>query len=296
MKYVAIKIFSSLILLNLSCWARNILLQAPTSSDIQYREFLDSHRDLQSFSDHSEAQLQKNQHQESQLFKLGDVFNQNIPATLQIFKDVQSESPLTLLSLRYMRDLSEKALSLQKNSLQERQELLYLYCKSSLLLNEGPVLYSCPSQYVSLILLKKRYPQVVRVLIETMPITIENKETLLLSQQTAYHWTLLSNAHFPIKFYGTFQQLLNQQFQFESLINGDCEGFSHQNLDFEIINEGSVFFSSDCQKRVKPFEDKKSWVAENKNILLVAGGLLITGLIYNHAKGKKYVIDTTSLK
>lgn len=295
MKHFLKQIFFLIIFFTSESWARTILIQAPVSSNLQYKEFLNTHSEVQSFSDFVEARLQKNQNQESQLFKLGDLFNQNISETLRTLKTIQSEGPLTLLSLRYIRDLTEKALA-QKNSTAERQELVHLYCKSSLLLNEGPISYSCPSQYISLSLLKKSYPQLVRVSIETVPIDIENKENVLLSQQTTYQWTLLSNSHSPIHFFGTFQQLLNQQFQFEDLINGACEGFSHQNLDLEIINEGSVFFSDTCQKRVKPFDDKKSWASENKTLLIVAGSLIVAGLVYNYTKGKKYVIDMTALK
>lgn len=295
MSHLVKLVFFLMMFLSLDCGARTVILQSPLSSAIQYNEFLNTHPEMQSFVNYVESRLQKNQIQESQLFKLADVFNQSISETLQTIKTVQNESPLTLISLRYVRDLSEKALA-KKLTPQERQELLHLYCRSSLLLHEGPLLYPCSSQYVSLSPLKKRYPQLAKVLVETIPFTVENQETIALSQTTAYQWTLLSNAHGPIRFFGTYEQLLNQQFLFEDMINGNCEGFSHQNLDFELINEGIVFFSEICQKKIKPFEDKKSWVSENKNLLLVAGALIVTGLVYNYTKGKKYVIDTRTLR
>lgn len=289
------RIFFLIIFSTANCWARTILLQAPLSSNAQYEDFLNNHQDVQSFVDHLTGSLQKNYSQESQLFKLTDMFTQNISNTIQALKVIQSESALTLLSLRYIRDLSEKSLALGI-SVRERQEFQRIYCKSALLLKEGPILYSCASQHIALSPLKKRYPQIVKVLIETVPFAVEDKGAISIIEQTPYQWTLLSNAFAPIHFFGTFQQLMNQQFQFEHLINGDCESFSHQDLDLEVMNEGVVFFSETCQKKVKPFDDKKSWVSENKTLLLVAGGLVVTGLIYNYTKGKKYVIDTTSFK
>lgn len=278
-----------------SSWARTILVQAPFSSPSLYNGFLNSHENIVSFSDYIKNKLQKNSSQESQLFKLGDYFSQNVQETIQSVKTIQSESPLTLLSLRYIRDLSEKAL-LQKNLGNEKIELLHFYCKTSLLLNEGPILYPCNKQFVPLVALKKQYPYITQVLLETVPFGFEEKATVAVSAQTSYQWTLLSNTHAPIHFFGTFQQLLNQQLPAEPLIQGDCEGFTYQDLDFEVVNEGIVFFSDTCQKKVQPFEDKKSWVSENKNLLITAGGLVAAGLLYNYMKGKKIVFGTSSFK
>ncbi|MGZ3775513.1 MAG: hypothetical protein ACXVCY_16455 [Pseudobdellovibrionaceae bacterium] len=293
--FIFIQILFLTVIFNSQCLARTIVIEAPLASDIQYKEYLNAHSEAKSFSSYIENKIQNNHTQESQLFKLGDIFFQNLTETIQALKNIESEAPLTLTSLRYIQDLSEKAL-LEKTSPQEKQQLLYFYCKSSLLLNEGPVLHPCSNQSATLLLLKKYYPQLRRILIETIPFSTENKETLLIATQTTYHWTLLSNSHAPIHFFGTFQQLLNQQFQFEPLINGSCDEFSHQNLDFEVVNEGVVFFSDICQKRIKPIDEKKSWISENKNFLFIAGGILATGLIYNYAKGKKFIIDTTALK
>ncbi|MGZ3770517.1 MAG: hypothetical protein ACXVCP_10310 [Bdellovibrio sp.] len=276
-------------------FARPIVIQSISTSESQYNNFLANHENVISYSQHIQYQMQTNPSQESQLFRLSDMFNGNIKETIEAIKKIQSESPLTLTSLRFIRDLSQKALQ-QKNTPIEQSELITFYCKSSVLLEEGPLVYPCSQKRESLSLLKKYYPYINKVLLETVPVEVDGKNSLPLSAQAPYQWTLLSNTHVPIHFYGTFQQLLNQQLTSETLINGNCEGFTHQNLEMDILNEGMVFFSDTCVTKIKPLEEKKSWLSENRNLLLATGGVLAAALLYNYTKGKKITIDATALK
>nr|WP_295900188.1 hypothetical protein [uncultured Bdellovibrio sp.] len=281
-----------LFLTPLNVFAQSILLQAPGASAGSYQEFLKSHKEVISYVEHTQSHLSKNEAQEAQLFQLGDSFNQDITSTITQLKKIQNEGPLTLLSLRYVRDLTEKSLNL-KTTTQERQELLHFYCKSVALLSEGPVLFPCPTQFTSLQKLAKKYPNLEKVFIESQGFSAE--ETVPLSPKTAYQWTLVSNSQSPVSFFGTYEQLLNQQFAFEYLAEGTCDGFSTKDLDLELMNRGVIYFSNECTPRIQSNEKKKSWVAEHKPWLYTAGALVLGGIIYS-MKDKKMVINTSSLK
>lgn len=280
----------------ISCtgFAQTILLQAPGSSSEKYAAFLQSHRESVSVTDFTLRKIQNNSVQENQLFQLSDTFSQNVSVALEKIKSIQSEAPLTMISLRYIRDLTEKSLAL-KPSQQERQELLHLYCKSAALLNEGPSAYPCPSKVVSLKLLKKKYPQLENIFVESFSFPADEKDSITMAPQTPYQWTLLSNVHRPVRFFGTFEQLLNQQLSFENWIDGTCDGFSSKDLDFDLAHRGIVYFSDDCQKKALPLEDKKSWVSENRHWLYAAGIAVAGGLIYA-MKDKRLVINTSAFK
>lgn len=273
-------------------FAQSILLQSPGSSSTAYQAFLKSHKDSISFVDHTQVRLQKNERQETRLFQLGDSFSQNVQTTVTQLKAIQNEGPLTLLSLRYVRDLTEKSLAL-KISPTERQELLHFYCKSVALLSEGPVLFPCPTQFTSLQKLAKKYLNLDKVFIESQGFTLE--DTAPLSPKTAYQWTLVSNSQTPVTFFGTFEQLLNQQFVFANFVDGGCEGFTTRDLDFELTNHGVLYFSDECVRRIQSHEEKKSWVAEHKTWLYTAGAIVLGGIVYS-MKDKKMVINTSSFK
>lgn len=285
-----LKVFLIFLFAPVTALAQTVLLQAPGSSPSSYREYLKAHPEMISFVASIQERLQKNPFQEKKLFQLADSFTENVDPTVAQLKEIQSEGPLTLLSLRYMRDLSEKSLALKITAAQ-RQELMHFYCKSSALLGEGPEIYKCPAQIVMLKHIAKLYPQVEKVFVESRLFDVE--ETSPLSPKTAYQWTLVSNTHKPINFFGTFEQLINQRFTFENQIEGSCEAFSTAQLEMDLINRSAVYFSDTCVGRANTLPEKKSWFAENKTWVYTAGAILLGGLAYS-MKDKKLVIDTSA--
>lgn len=280
--------------LTLSAQAQGIVLRAPGSSPAKFDEFMQSRSEATSFMDHTQGSLQKNSLQEEKLFQLADLSTQDSFTALQKIKQIQSEAPLTLTSLRYVRDLTDRLLD-QKNSNTLQLELLHTYCKATALLNEGPTLRSCPSEVVSLKQIANKFPTVEKILVESQRFSLD--DNLALSPKTAYQWTLLSNAYVPVHFFGTFEQLMNQHFSFENLIEGSCEGFSSSVQDFETSNRGVVFFNENCLRKIAKASDKGSWVEDNKPLLYTAGAIIVGSLIVaSAAKGKRIDWSKVSLK
>ena len=273
--------------------AQSIVIRAAGSSPHKFNEFMLSRSEASSFMDYTQLSLQKNSVQEDKLFQLADLTHQDSSAALQQIKQIQSEAPLTLTSLRYVRDLTDRLLE-QKNATPLQLELLHTYCKAAALLNEGPLLRSCPSQVVALKQIGKKFPSVEKVLLESQSFSLD--ENLGLSPKTAYQWTLMSNAHTPVRFFGTFDQLMNQHFAFENLVEGSCGGFSSNVQDFETSNRGVVFFNANCLHKMAKANDKGSWIEENKPLLYTAGAIILGGIIYASAKGKRIDWSKTSLK
>lgn len=288
------KIFTFLILFYypVFSWSQVVLLRAPGASPVEFQTFMRAHKEVISFIDYMQGLLQQNAQQEAQLFHLSDTFAQNTPHDITQLKAIQSQSPLTLLSLRYIRDLAEKSLAF-KTSSRERQELLHFYCKSATLLQEAPLLFHCVKYFAVLAPLQNKYPQLERILIESMPFTLS--ETAPLAENTPYNWTLLSNSQAPIHFFGTFQQLLSQQFIFENLAEGDCDKFSTHNFDFNLINRGRIFFSTACPPQALASERGDSWIQKNKPWLYGAGAVALGGLLYA-LKDKTIIFNTSSIK
>lgn len=273
-------------------FSQTVLLRAPGASPVAFQQFLETHPNAVSFIDHTLSRAQKNTSQEARLFQLGDSAQQDISTTLSELKKIQMEAPLTLISLRYLRDLSEKALE-QKVSISTRQELTHIYCKSVSLLNEGPILFNCAAQYTSLQKLFKKYPQVARVQIETLALTAA--DSVSLAPNTPYQWTLLSNAQKPVSFFGTFEQLMNQQFSFENFVEGDCGSHSIRDLDFDLTTRGLVYFNNECQARAQAGTEQEKWYENRKTWIYTAGALVVGGLVYA-MKDKKLMIDASALK
>ncbi len=142
--------------------------------------------------------------------------------------------------------------------------------------------------------LKKQYPQLETVFVESFSFPLNENSQVTVSAQTPYQWTLLSNSVQPLVFFGTFEQLLNQQFVFENFVDGSCDGFSTRDLNMELMNRGIVFFSEECQ-RPAYVPTKKSWASENRHWLYVAGAVVLGGVIYS-MKDKKMIIDTSAFK
>lgn len=273
--------------------AQRILIKAPGASPTRYQEYLRSRPEIQSWIQHVQRSLEKNRPQEEKLFQVADSLPLDVSNTLQKLKSLQGDSPWTLASLRYLRDLSHQLLE-QKISPIQKEELLYFYCKADALLQEGPDLHKCPSQLIELKQLQRKYPVIERVLIESQSFLPES--TVGLAPRTTYNWTLLTSVHKPVHFYGTFEQLLNQHLIFENMIDGSCEGFSVQDPDFEASTRGTVFFSDDCVKSLRAQTNSQPWLQENKTWAYTAGAIIVGALVYSASKGKRVDLKKISFQ
>lgn len=258
--------------------AQSILIRAPQVSSFEFNRYTEEHKEFLSFLEYTMQRIQSNPRQEHELLQLTDSFNQDIGASLELIKKIEEKSPLTLTSLRFLRDMSEKYLN-EKTTPAERSRLLHLYCKSALLLQDGPQLFSCTGQTVTFQNLKRKYPQIENVLIEGRAFSID--ETLSLNSNTAYQWVLLSNTQKPIFFFGTYHQIIGQQFNLENLIEGTCDRYATSTLDFDLLLRSQIYFSQDCIKKSQKEEPKESFIQSYKPWLYGAGLLILGGLAYS---------------
>ncbi|XGC80345.1 hypothetical protein ACES2L_13515 [Bdellovibrio bacteriovorus] len=282
-----------ILLLPATGFSQEVLIRNQSSSPLQYQVFLNEHKRFVSFIDYNHAKLQKNPAQEDSLFQLSEVFNQNPKLVFEEIKKIQEQAPLTLVSLRFIRDLADKLLN-QKGNADFKKEISAIYCKTISLLNEGPALHSCDLSTLTLLHLQKRFPHLERLVIESF--AFDPQDNVILATNSPYQWTLLSNSHKAIRFYGTYAQLQNQHFVFEALAQGSCaEPALPNDLDFEIMETSSVFFTKEClvktsskDKRSNSFFTKKTW-------LYAAGIAVFSGIVYS-MKDKTLVIDASALK
>ncbi|UOF00960.1 hypothetical protein [Bdellovibrio reynosensis] len=274
-------------------FSQEVLIKSLGSSPLQYQIFLNENKKFISFIDYNHAKLQRNPTQEEALFQLSELFHHEPKLVVEEIKKIQAQGPLTLISLRFIRDLSDKLLN-EKIKADLKKDILGIYCKTISILNEGPALHPCVYDTVSASLLHKRFPQIEKIAIEGL--VFDFQDNLVLGSNNPYQWTLLSNSHKAVRFYGTFSQLLNQHFVFESLAEGSCEQHSlPTDLDFEIMETSTVFFAKDCLVKTSLANKKSSSLIAKKSLLYVTGIAVLTGIIYS-MKDKTVVIDAPALK
>ena len=190
-----------------------------------------------------------------------------------------------------MRDLTGKGLNGNFRSVADRRDLLHLHCKSIVLLNEGPSSEKCETQVISIAPLQRRFPQAEKIMIETTVYSLTQEESVPLSPRTAYPWTLLSNSQNPVQFYGTYEQLVQQNLTFNDAVEGTCEGFTANTEEFNALSSAQVYFSESCQKVSHSLPAEKSWVEKNRPWIYTAGAVALGVLVYS-MKDKKMVINT----
>ncbi|KYG66123.1 hypothetical protein AZI86_03405 [Bdellovibrio bacteriovorus] len=286
--YVTILFLSSL------SSAETVLVRAPSSSPFAYELFLKQKPQFISYVEYQHRKLQTQGKQEEKIFALADSFQSSPELTLMHLKGLQAEAPWTLMSLRFTRDLIEKSLPTANGNL--RRELQSLYCKTAVLINEGPLATNCPTQYISLDILRKKFPKADKVLIETLGFSLADPANPVIAAQMRYHWTFLSNSGKAVTFYGTYEQLFQQSFTFADSVNGTCEGFTTDFDDLTVQSSSQVYFSDTCLKgSALPEGSKTSWIKEDRTWWVAAGLVVLGGLAYS-LKDKKVSITAPGLK
>lgn len=266
---------------------------APGASPLEYQQFLKSQPQFISYIQFQREKALSNSTQEQKILQLGDAKNEHLSMALIHLKGLQTEAPLSLTSLRFIRDLTEAALDKKMNSLEAR-DLKNLLCKTALLLNEGQPAQSCPTAYVDFEKLRKNFPQVEEVLIESMGFSSQHPSHVPIAKDTPYQWRLLSNSYKLIYFYGTYDQLLQQVFRFQSLVEGSCDRFSLQTEEFSIQAPAEVFFSEQCHKISHTAPSAAPWYKKKRTWIYSAGALALGILAYS-LKDKKINVAGTAL-
>jgi hypothetical protein len=272
--------------------AEGILLKSSSVSAKEFDSFLADKKDLISYVDHYYSKLLSNSSQEQRLFALGDSVEQNISDVLRQVENIQMEFPQTEISLKFSHDFAEKLKPLAKTA-GDKDRVEKLFCKS-LSLQKDTDFAGCHKKVLDLRTLKLAYPQAEYLLIETQKISLKDQTTIEIAANVSYFWTLLSNAHKPVTYYGTFDQLLLQNFSFDNLVDGSCEGFSASVNDFEVNQRGLIFFNKACLKKLDRTDNQSSfsaWVSDNRKWLYTAGVILGGAAIAYTMKDKTIVMD-----
>ncbi|AFY02901.1 hypothetical protein [Bdellovibrio bacteriovorus] len=272
-----------------------VLIQAPSASPAEFKKYLQENPSARSYSDVQTEKLQQAPQQEQQLFQLADLSPSEIPQGLETLNRLNQQSALSSLSLQFLQDLTSKWQS-GKLSPQAQSSVRNLHCKFSLLQDESS-LTICAVETVSLENLRKLNPWMKALAVESQPIPLEESSRLKIVTEAPYHFTLISDSHASISFYGTFAQLLQQTNHPQALVEGGCGGFQSQIDDINLSLQARVFFTASCVQATNQADEEteKSWVQRNKKWLIPTAAILVGGGIYA-LKDKKVIIDKPSFK
>ncbi|MEN0058367.1 MAG: hypothetical protein AAGB31_05995 [Bdellovibrio sp.] len=276
-------------------WAQNILIKAPEASPSGYQRFLREHPDLLSFSDYIQQQIQNQPAQEENLLQRSDSFLENPRETLDEMRKEHQKSPLTLTSLRFVRDLSlrlleEKTLLSSSSEFKRRRDLMQIACRSIWLLQEGDSTSACPSQLFYGNRFQKEHPWFEEVILETVRRPLSS--SLRLAARTPHHWTFLSNEGPPATFFGTVEQVGQQHFTKKSWVTGSCEKFKVQDFPLELQSQSQVYFSDDC---VQSLETPKHWLRQQKTWWIFAG-VLAAGIVVTTLQNKQITLSSSLIQ
>lgn len=272
-----------------------VLIQAPSASPAEFKKFLQENPTARSYSDVQIEKLQQAPDQEQQLFHLADLSPNEIPLGLETLNRLNQQSALSTLSLQFLLDLTSKWYN-SKNAPHIQGPVKTMHCKFSLLQDESNPT-SCAVETVSLENLRKLNPWMTAIAVESQVVPLEENARLKVVTDAPYHFTLISDSHKAIDFYGTFAQLLQQTSQAQALVEGGCGGFQSQIDDISLSLQARVFFTPSCVQATNQADEEteKSWVQRNKKWLIPTAAILVGGGIYA-MKDKKIIIDKPSFK
>nr|BFD64208.1 hypothetical protein BdHM001_28890 [Bdellovibrio sp. HM001] len=276
-----------------------ILVQGPGTSPKEFENYLSLNPRVQSFQKFTIEEMQNQPAQEQKLFALADLPPSDIQSGLETVEQINRKTALSSLSLQFLKDLLGRWLAVTPQSKFTKSSVTQLSCKVNFLLGENAASSECPLEQVDLKELRIRNSWADTLMVESVVYPLEDNRRLLLISSARYHFTLLSNTHKPVSFYGTYAELRAQHLTSTGLVSGTCESFQADIENMTVLNQGSVFWGPQCLRRLPEGQDsdlsERSWIQRNKAWLYPTAALLIGGGIYA-MKDKKLVIDTSSFK
>lgn len=285
-------LFVSILLLSGLCEAR-ILIKSPQASTESFSTFLRSHEET-SLSDYHAGRLRSNPQQEEKLFALADLPDSEVLQGLASIARIRSEGPLSELSLRFLMDLSARWIS-QMGASPAREEAHRLFCETSLLLKSQP--QNCQYRIQPLSELHRKAPWADQLLVEGVSHALSAEGHIATGIDGRYHFTLLSNSHHKVHFYGTYQEMLQQDLSSKPLIEGTCEGFTTNTDDLALQMQARVYFSEGCVRALHEVASPQApgWFERNKKWIFPAAAVVIGAGVYT-LRDKRIVIDSTALR
>lgn len=267
-----------------------VLIMAPQANPTDYQAQLQNSKNFRSFVDVQIERIINNESQEEEVFTLAEQIENEPQFVINRIEQLISKEPLTQVSLDFITDFSDKYHA-KASKLVDRNYFLKLNCKNNLL-TKKPISDSCKRLNLNISLLKKKWPEADRLLIESQPYFINEAGPEFISDMK-YHWTLLSNSSKSISFYGTYDQLLLQNFKFENVVSGSSSDYSSNVDDLEINATGLIFFSKESILPVtQPIKNEGflQWANNNRAWLIPVGLILVSAAALN-SKNKKLVIE-----
>ncbi len=149
----------------------------------------------------------------------------------------------------------------------------------------------CHSTSQSLQFLRARENDLEFVSLEDLAIDEKDAWSVHLDPRKIYNWRLFFRNASPIFFRGTLDDLKQTPLQKDLLVQGDCESFTHQIADLEVVSRGWIYFSRECQKSLAAPETSsiKKWYERNRSWVIPAGIILLGAAAYQ-LKDKKIII------
>jgi hypothetical protein len=267
-----------------------VLVMAPQANLSDYQSRIQNSKNYISFVDFQIERIINNESQQEQVFSLAEKIEIEPQLVINKIEQLISKEPLTQVSLNFITDFSEKYLS-RKTNASEKEYFLNLICKNSLL-TKSSIPESCKRSNMNMSLLKRKWPEAEKILIESQSyLTTETGPEIISGMK--YHWTLLSNSSKSLSFYGTYDQLLAQGFNFDHIVNGSDTQYTSNIDDLEVNATGFVFFSKDC---IKPINQPivrnglMEWASNNKGWLIPVS-LIVVGAAALNLQNKKLIIE-----
>ncbi|WP_413582602.1 hypothetical protein [Bdellovibrio sp. HCB288] len=272
-----------------SCFASGVLLQAPGSSPEEFTTYLKSHPAAISHSQFQSEKLKSNPRQDEDLYRIGD--NMEVPAKVlaEKFQTIEDGGPLSVTATNFVFDLTSRLL--ERPELQNNVQLKTLNCKVRGLL--GIPLEKCRKVQVDFQAIARQWSFASVLMIESAAFTLSAINHLEISKEAIYQFALISDTHKTVTFKGTYDQFMQQNFSAETLVNGDCQSFSSNIDDFQILNSGSVYFNNDCIKSASSPKNTSGfgeWIEKNKTWVYPVGIILIGSAGAYALKDKTLVI------
>ena len=268
------------------------LILAAGASPLAYTRFLADHPAMISLTQHLAAIKFPT---DEKIFALGDRLEEPLDSLLAEIENAHRETVQSEESLLFLRDLLDKA-GLRNLNAAQRRRWQFLSCFNDNL--RGQELISpCKGRNVSLLEIRKRFPWAEGLMVGARFVRLQTQGMLEVLPDGAYHYQILSNTHQMVSFFGTLESLLQQSLQPEPWIAGTCDEFTTTVSDWNLLEQGAVFFNESCILPLKNPPRKTSaqrWMKENKN-WLYAGGAFVLGAVVYGMRNKKMVIDTSGL-
>ncbi len=268
---------------------------APGVSPQEFQASLHSNSSLVSILEIFKRRALEPSPQEEKLYTLADQLSLPTPAIIAQIKNVHENSRLSATGVLFIRDLLEKISSRSFSKL-EKNEIESLYCMGESLVADKASRCSLTGLASSEI--KRRFPWADGLIVEYKFFDLNDSQSLKLDKISNYHFQIISLTHKAQDFYGSYEQMLQQNFTPETWVAGTCDEFSSSVDDFTLNQEALAYFSKDCLKAVRnPTQtgSTERWVRKNRHWLYAAGAVVLGGLAYS-MKDKTVVVNTSLFK